>query len=206
MFLYHALIAALCSYLPQDPVAIGYGVAGYAMAGCAVSLLGIYGVIIVSVICIHAIRVQTNLAIQQNRTLICLFSHSLLLDALISTCARLLVLELFFSTAHSQGTCSDIIESIWTDQKQPSYEVVSSQEWQDALWKAGLWCKFALGTVHVACIGVLISSCAAQGTIAVAVRKYGMQIVHSEELDFAVDRKDCVENTRDVKTETIQET
>jgi hypothetical protein len=48
---YHALIAALCSYLPQDPVAIGYGVAGYATAGCVISLLGIYGVIIVSIFC-----------------------------------------------------------------------------------------------------------------------------------------------------------
>lgn len=185
---YHALIAALCSYLPQDPVAIGYGVAGYATAGCVISLLGIYGVIV------------------QNRTLICLFSHSLLLDALVSTCTRLLILELFVSTAHSQGTCSDIIESIWTDQKQPSYEELSGEEWQRALWKAGIWCRFALGAVHVACIGLLISSCAAQGTIAIAVRKYGMQIGRSQEHEFAVDRKDFLDEAHNVKMEATQET
>ena len=49
-FSYHALIAALCSYLPQDSVAIGYGVAGYATASCAISLLGIFGIIVVSII------------------------------------------------------------------------------------------------------------------------------------------------------------
>ena len=45
---YHALIAAMCSYLPQDSMAIGYGLAGYATAGCAISLLGIYGILTVS--------------------------------------------------------------------------------------------------------------------------------------------------------------
>jgi hypothetical protein len=44
---YHALIAAMCSYLPQDSMAIGYGLAGYATAGCAISLLGIYGILTV---------------------------------------------------------------------------------------------------------------------------------------------------------------
>ena len=203
---YHALIAALCSYLPQDPVAIGYGVAGYATAGCVISLLGIYGVIVVSIGCFCATLTCTNLILQQNRTLICLFSHSLLLDALVSTCTRLLVLELFIGTAHSQGTCSDIIESIWTDQKQPSYDEMSGEEWQRALWKAGMWCRFALGAVHVACIGLLISSCAAQGTIAVAVRKYGMQIGRSQEHEFAVDRKDFQDEVHDVKIETTEET
>jgi len=114
------------------------------------------------------------------------------------------MLELFFSTAHSQGTCSDIIESIWTD--QTSSDERSGLEWQRALWKAGLWCKFALGAVHVACVGLLISSCAAQGTIAVAVRKYGMQIGRSQEHDFVMDRKDSSEDVLDVKVEITQET
>ena len=119
---------------------------------------------------------------------------------------RLLILELFVSTAHSQGTCSDIIESIWTGQRQPSYDVLSGEEWQRALWKAGIWCRFALNTVHVACIGLLISSCAAQGTIAVGVRKYGMQIGRSQEHEFPVDRKDFLDEVHDVKIETTQET
>jgi hypothetical protein len=114
----------------------------------------------------------------------------------------MLVLELFFCTAHSQGTCSDIVESIWIDQKQPSYDVVSSPEWQHALWKAGIWCRFALGAVHIACIGVLISTCAAQGTLAVAVRKYGMQIGRSQECEVVADQKDLLQEKRDVKTET----
>ena len=205
VFSYHALVAALCSYLPQDPIAIGYGVAGYAIAGCVISLLGIYGVIIVSTSCCHSNCDCANRVVQQNRTLISLFSHSLLLDALISTCARLLLVELFFSTAHSQGTCSDIIELIWTDQKQPSYDVVSSQEWQHALWKAGLWCRFALGAVHVACIGVLISACAAQGTIAVAIRKHGMQIGRSQECEIILDEKRLLEKYQDVEVEPSQQ-
>jgi hypothetical protein len=50
---YHALIAAMCSYLPQDSMAIGYGLAGYATAGCAISLLGIYGILTVSYHAFH---------------------------------------------------------------------------------------------------------------------------------------------------------
>lgn len=45
---YHALLAALCTYLPRDCLVLGYGLAGYASAGCAASLLGIYGIITVS--------------------------------------------------------------------------------------------------------------------------------------------------------------
>jgi hypothetical protein len=52
----------------------------------------------------------------------------------------------------------------------------------------------------------LISSCAAQGTIAVAVRKYGMQIGRSQEHDFIVDRKDYLDEVYDVKVETTEET
>jgi len=185
---YHALIAAMCSYLPQDSMAIGYGLAGYATAGCAISLLGIYGIL------------------TQNRGLISLFSHFLLLDALVSTCARLLILELFFNTTHSQDTCSDTIEAIWTDQKQPSHDVVMSPEWQQALLKAGLWCRFALGAVHVASVGVLICTCAAQGTVAVAVRSYGLQVGGSAEQDVLVDQKEYFDDdSRDVKEDMIGE-
>lgn len=203
---YHALIAALCSYLPQDSMAVGYGVAGYATAACAISLLGIYGTIAVSIRRIRISQSQTNAVSQQNRTLIYLFSHSLLLDALISTCARLLLLELFFSTAHSQDTCSDILEAIWADQKQPSHGLVASPEWQHAPLNARIWCRFALGAVHVACVGVLICTCAAQGTVAVAVRKYGMQVGRSQELEIVVHEKHDLEEARDIKFETTQET
>jgi hypothetical protein len=48
-FSYHAIIAALCSYLPQDLMAIRYGVAGYATAACLISLLGLYGTIAVGI-------------------------------------------------------------------------------------------------------------------------------------------------------------
>jgi hypothetical protein len=81
--------------------------------------------------------------------------------------------------------------------------VMSSLEWQHALLKAGVWCKLALGAVHAACIGVLICTCAAQGTVAVAVRKYGMQV---QEIDGFVDEKECREEARDVKVEMTQET
>jgi hypothetical protein len=130
----------------------------------------------------------------------------LLLDALISTCARILLLELFFSTARSQDTCADIIEAIWTDQKQLSRDAMSSLEWQHALLKAGVWCKLALGAVHAASIGVLICTCAAQGTVAVAVRKYGMQVGRSQEVEIVADEKDGREEARNVKIEITQET
>ncbi len=45
---YHALTALLCTYLPRDCMVIGYGAAGYATAGCAFSLLGLYGILTVS--------------------------------------------------------------------------------------------------------------------------------------------------------------
>jgi hypothetical protein len=116
------------------------------------------------------------------------------------------VLELFFNTTHSQDTCSDTIEAIWTDQKQPSHDDIMSPEWQQALLKAGLWCSFALGAVHVASVGVLICTCAAQGTVAVAVRSYGLQLGGSPEQDVLVDHKDYFEEDfRDVKEEKFEE-
>lgn len=44
---YHALAAVLCTYLPRDSMVIGYGAAGYATVGCAISLLGMYGILTV---------------------------------------------------------------------------------------------------------------------------------------------------------------
>lgn len=184
---YHALTALLCTYLPRDCMVIGYGAAGYATAGCAFSLLGLYGIL------------------TRNRTLICLFANTLLLDAFVSTCARLLVLELFFNTTHSQDTCSDIIEAIWTDQHQPSHDVVTSFEWQQSIMKAGIWCRFALGAVHVACVGVLVCTSAAQGTVAVAVRSYGMQLGAARERVVLLDEKHKLKETWDVKVERVED-
>jgi hypothetical protein len=203
---YHAIVVALCSYLPQESMAIGYGVAGYATVACLISFLGLYGTIVVCIRYIRSSKIPTDQLYQQNRTLICLFSHSLLLDALISTCARILLLELFFSIARSQDTCSSIIEAVWTDQRQPSHDVMSSLEWQHAVLKAGVWCRLSLDAVHVACIGVLICTCAAQGTVAVAVRKYGMQVGCPQEVDSTVDEKGGREEACDVKVEMTQET
>lgn len=180
---YHALTAVLCTYLPRDSVVIGYGAAAYAATGCVMSLLGIYGIM------------------KHNRTLTNLFSHSLLLDAFVSTCARLLVLELFFNTTHSQDTCSDIIEAIWTDQRQPSHDVVTSFEWQHSLMRAGVWCRFALGAVHVACVGVLICTSAAQGTVAVAIRNHALQIDNAEEPAADADEKEGLKHSWDVKVD-----
>lgn len=115
------------------------------------------------------------------------------------------MLELFFDTTYGQNTCPDIVEAIWADQQQPSYETVSSPEWRHALVKAGRWCGFALGAVHVACVGVLISTCAAQGTVAVAVRKYGMRAGGEEEMAVLVNEKDSLEDAYDVKTEKNEE-
>jgi len=81
-----------------------------------------------------------------------------------------------------------------------------SPEWQQALLKAGLWCRFALGAVHVASVGVLICTCAAQGTVAVAVRSYGLQVGGSAEQDVLVDQKEYFDDdSRDVKEDMIGE-
>lgn len=108
--------------------------------------------------------------------MITLFSHFLLLDAFVSSIARLLILELFFNTTHSQDTCSDVVEAFWTDQEQPTHATVTSSHWQQSLTEAGIWCRFALGTVHVVCVGVLVCTSAAQGTVAVAIRNVGKQL------------------------------
>jgi len=42
--------------------------------------------------------------------------------------------------------------------------------------EAGIWCRFALGTVHLVCLGVLICASAAQGTVAVAIRNAGQHL------------------------------
>lgn len=156
--------------------------------------------------CRHNIKSHVLTRAHQNkRTLINIFSHSLLLDAFVSTCARLLILELFFNTTHSQDTCSDIIEAIWTDQRQPSHDVVTSIEWQHSLMKAGVWCRFALGAVHVACVGVLICTSAAQGTVAVAIRNHALQIGNAEKPDVIADEKEILEQFLDVESDMKDE-
>lgn len=72
--------------------------------------------------------------------------------------------------------------------------------------RAGTWCRFALGSVHVASFGLLICTCAAQGTVAAAVRKHGMQAGSVEEYDTFTDEKGCRAESRDEKVETIYET
>lgn len=148
---------------------------------------------------------QLTTFLQHNRTLTNLFSHSLLLDAFVSTCARLLVLELFFNTTHSQDTCSDIIEAIWTDQRQPSHDVVTSFEWQHSLMRAGVWCRFALGAVHVACVGVLICTSAAQGTVAVAIRNHALQIDNAGESAANADEKEGTKHSWDLKVDVKED-
>lgn len=116
-----------------------------------------------------------NIALQRQPTLTTTFSHFLLLDAFVSSIARLLILELFFNTTHPQDACSDVVEALWTNQQQPSHATVTSSHWQQSLTEAGIWCRFALGTVHVVCVGVLVCTSAAQGTVAVAIRSVGKQ-------------------------------
>lgn len=58
---YHALLAALCTYLPRNCLVLGYGLAGYASAGCAASLLGIYGIVTVSSRKCEVLVLSTNI-------------------------------------------------------------------------------------------------------------------------------------------------
>lgn len=177
--IYNALTAALCTYLPRDSLIIGYGASCYAIAGCVFSLLGVYGIIAVGLPVqtspIHSPVHVANTALQRQPNLTTTFSHFLLLDAFVSSIARLLILELFFNTTHSQDACTDVVEALWTNQQQPSHATVRSSQWQQSLTEAGIWCRFALGTVHVVCVGVLVCTSAAQGTVAVAIRSVGKQ-------------------------------
>ena len=49
--IYSALTAVLCTYLPRASVAIGYGVLCYAVTGCVLSTIGVYGVLTVGLSC-----------------------------------------------------------------------------------------------------------------------------------------------------------
>lgn len=69
--------------------------------------------------------------------------------------------------------------------------------------KAGIWCRFALGAVHVACVGVLICTSAAQGTVAVAIRNYGLQAGSEREILYLDDKAGLKEDL-DIEAETIE--
>jgi len=170
----HTLIAAMCTYLPQDLVGIQYGLIGYAISGYAVIV--VYGILTVSISASPSTGVLApDPQHQQDRRFTPLFPHFLLLIYLLWVCVELVVLELVFSITHDLGTCPSTISATFADPTQLSRIVNVSSESQREVMEAGSWCRYALRMIQIVSVCVLVCTCAVIGVLAVALRDYVWQ-------------------------------
>nr|OQO21025.1 hypothetical protein B0A51_11860 [Rachicladosporium sp. CCFEE 5018] len=149
-----ALAALACYYIPAEPSLTAQLVAGYALAACSISSLGLIGIL-------------------RNRPgCLTIFAHFLWIDAVLSFFARLLVLGLLFSTFDGHAFCTDLVQSLWRPEP-------SSLRSQDPLAGADLWCGVCLSAIQIASIMLVLCMSAAQAAVALAVRQYRYQLTRA---------------------------
>ncbi|KAF2768042.1 hypothetical protein EJ03DRAFT_328601 [Teratosphaeria nubilosa] len=163
---YNFLFAILCQYLPDDPLYVGVSITGYAWASCVLSTLGLIGVW------------------ARHPALITSFAHYLFVDTFMSALCRFVLLELFLDTFRDHNVCSDAYASRWQEETL-SHDVVTSAHWQKHLMRPSNHvrrCRLALDAVQVVMFAILVAMTAAQGTLAMAMKRYGREIERWEHL------------------------
>lgn len=167
---YNLLVVATCTFLPDDPLYIGRSISLYAAAGSVLSLLGLIGIL------------------TKRPTLIHPLAHFLLLDTLVSALTRLLILEFFLDSFSEPGLCSSTEFSslpLWSPQNF-SHDIVTSVRWQkESLWnftQGEKRCRVAEDAVQVVLVGLLVCLTAAQGSLAMAMRRFGKEIEREREV------------------------
>ncbi|OQO13737.1 hypothetical protein B0A48_01967 [Cryoendolithus antarcticus] len=163
-----ALAALACYYLPAEPSLIVRVVASYAVAACLISGLGLLGIL------------------RDRPGFLTMFAHFLWIDAVLSFFARLLVLDLLFSTFDGHAFCTDLVQSLW----MPEPSLLRSQ---DPLAGADLWCGVCLSAIQIASIMLVLCMGAAQAAVALAVRQYRYQLT----------RADCAEQHVEIVLEKV---
>lgn len=101
------------------------------------------------------------------------FAHFLLIDTLVSTVCRILVLQFFVESFHAHNICSDGFEPAWSPQNF-RHDIVTSVRWQqENLWQFNhkRRCRVALGAVKIVLVAILMGLTATQGMLAVRVRR-----------------------------------
>ncbi|KAF7188790.1 hypothetical protein HII31_09713 [Pseudocercospora fuligena] len=109
--------------------------------------------------------------------LITAFSHFLLLDTFVSAVCRLLILQFFVESFYDHNICSNNYDPTWSPQNF-RHDIVTSVRYQkEYLWQFShkKRCRFALGAVQVVLVTLLICLTAAQGSLAVTMRRYGKE-------------------------------
>ncbi|KAK3066211.1 hypothetical protein LTR53_017533 [Teratosphaeriaceae sp. CCFEE 6253] len=152
--LHSLLFALVCSYLPDDPLYISVGLSVYAWAGSAVSMFGLIGILTDWTAPVTA------------------FAHHMLLDTLLSTICRLLVLRIFTTGFQPAHVCGD---NPWSRNRR-SHDVVTSPRSRSGIdgWTTRFdTCTLTLYLVESFAVAILIALTAAQGTLAMAMRRYG---------------------------------
>ena len=172
--LYNLTFAAVCLYLPKDPLYLGQSISFYAWAGVALSVIGIIG--IAKVRCQRPRIIERILTPSQRQsTLIISFAHYLLLDTFVSAFCRLFVLQLFFDEFSDQDICSGILAKSWQPDAMRN-ETVAGMSWQQDMRRPRMHarrCRMALDAAQIILFGFLIASTAAQCMLAIGMRRYG---------------------------------
>ncbi|EME83834.1 uncharacterized protein MYCFIDRAFT_195054 [Pseudocercospora fijiensis CIRAD86] len=107
--------------------------------------------------------------------LITAFSHFLLLDTFVSAVCRLLILQFFAESFYDHNICSNNYDPTWSPQNF-RHDIVTSVRYQkEYLWQFShkKRCRVALGAVQVVLVTLVICLTAAQGSLAVTMRRYG---------------------------------
>ncbi|KAK6423933.1 hypothetical protein LTR95_016468 [Oleoguttula sp. CCFEE 5521] len=165
-----ALAALACYYIPAEPSLAARLAAGYALAAFLISSLGLLGILRVGYPpSMTTQRPQADMNLQNRPGCLTGFAHFLWIDAVLSFFARLLVLDLLFSTFDGHAFCTDLVQSLWT----PDSSLLRSQ---DPLASADMWCGVCLSAIQIASIMLVLCMSAAQAAVALAVRQYRCQM------------------------------
>lgn len=106
------------------------------------------------------------------------FSHFLLLDTFISAITRLVILQFFVEAFYDQSLCN----SRWDPTQSPRnyrHGIITSVKYHEVYLREKRHqkdCRVGLGAVQCVLISLLICLTAAQGTLAMTMRRFGKVI------------------------------
>ncbi|QIX01274.1 hypothetical protein AMS68_006791 [Peltaster fructicola] len=153
---YNALTVVLCDHLPYDPFQLATYIHIYALVGCLISIVGIYGIT------------------SRRPILVKVFAQYLLIDAFVSVICRMLLEEFFIETLYDSNVCDQTFDGLNT-----GYASMTSGRWESKFkrfFNGFESCAIALATLHFVAIGAMILTSAAQISLAVVMQQFGKQL------------------------------
>ncbi|KAL1305785.1 hypothetical protein AAFC00_003950 [Neodothiora populina] len=161
IFIYHALTAYLCTYLPSDPLYVAVSISGYAWYGCVLSFLGVMG------------------SINRSSTLLTIFSNHLLIDTVLSLVPKIGVLFLFHDLT-SDLCLTQISASFWLPSEEsslhgPGVATPNNEQWMETM-KMRHNCELGISVARMILLAMLVLWTTAQWGLGLYIRRYAVRL------------------------------